>query len=234
MTWGRPWPAPEGTRTACCVQKGTLHARPFLWDSLNWLLCPFENFSSVLHEKHCLYIRLTASIGSLGWDSFWIRPSVGKGLEMKNKKVLLFFPPTAYMWYRSMYCPRLPNSIEIIPAYSPPNKQMSNGCGVWRWLVACCSTALRGGSFVFTSGPSCCICVTFQNQGNFLWNTQAAKYLDLQSYCGPLLTYHKHGSGETELSKVWLECQLFTLVYFVYHWKAILFSSKSLLKINFW
>lgn len=117
---------------------------------------------------------------------------------MKKKKILGFFSPTAYKWYRSMYWPGLPNSIEIIPAYSPSNKEMSNDCGIQRWLVACCSAALKGVSLVFTSGPSCYICVTFPNQGNFLWNTQAAKYLGLQSYCGPLFTYHKHMSQETQ------------------------------------
>lgn len=92
MTWGQPQPPREGTLIACCTREGTPHPSPFLWDWLNWLLCPFDNFSGALHEKHHLYIRLRASIRPFGSDSFWTPPAVRQGLEMTKKKILFFFP----------------------------------------------------------------------------------------------------------------------------------------------
>lgn len=80
---------------ACCTQEGTLHPSPFLWDWLNWLLCPFDNLSGALHEKHQHYIRLRATIRPLGSDSLWTPPSVRKGLEMK--KILFFVPDSLQM-----------------------------------------------------------------------------------------------------------------------------------------
>lgn len=70
MTWGQPQPPGEGTPVACCAQEGNSQPSPFLWNWLNWLSCPFENFSGALHETHHLYMTLTASIRPLGSDSF--------------------------------------------------------------------------------------------------------------------------------------------------------------------
>lgn len=94
---GQPWPPCDSTRVTCCTQEGTPHPSPFLWEWLNSLLSPSENFSGALHEKHHLYKRLRANIRPLASDSFWTPPSVRQGLEMKKKKILFFSPERLQM-----------------------------------------------------------------------------------------------------------------------------------------
>lgn len=136
-------------------------------------------------------------------DHFFIKERV----EKKKK----CFPQRPYRWYSSVY-PGLTSCMEVISACSPSDKQMSKGCGIWRWPAACCCMVLRESLWFHIWAKLLHLCDLLKSV-NFLRNTQAAKYLGLLSYCGPLSIIYlsqTHGWRETELSKVWTACQLFT------------------------